>query len=97
MTQMKLVREEISAAGLGAELFWYHDRGYFEEFLGHKKGTQYGPCCTGQLLNENIFLDLKDHPTGLTLADKKLWSEHAAQIGKLHTVKVDNIDKGNCI
>ena len=42
MTQMKLVREEISAAGLGAELFWYHDRGYFEEFLGHKKGTYYG-------------------------------------------------------
>jgi len=74
MTQMKLVREEVSAAGLGAQLFWYHDRGYFEEFLGHKK-------------------DLKDHPTGLTLADKKLWTEHAAQIGKLHTVKVDNIDK----
>ena len=38
MTQMKLVREEVSAAGLGAQLFWYHDRGYFEEFLGHKKG-----------------------------------------------------------
>ena len=42
MTQMKLVREEVSAAGLGAELFWYHDRGYFEEFLGHKKGTKHG-------------------------------------------------------
>ena len=52
---------------------------------------------SGQLSTEIIFLDLKDHPTGLTLADKNLWSEHAAQIGKLHTVKVDNIDKGICI
>ena len=42
MTQMKLVREEVSAAGLGAQLFWYHDRGYFEEFLGHKKGFKDG-------------------------------------------------------
>ena len=41
MTQMKLVREEISSAGLGAQLFWYHDRGYFEEFLGHKKGEKF--------------------------------------------------------
>ena len=38
MTEMRLVRTEVSAAGLGAELFWYHDKGYFEEFLGHKKG-----------------------------------------------------------
>jgi len=60
-----------------------------KNFLVTKKVSR-----TGQLSNEIIFLDLKDHPTGLTLADKNLWTEHAAQIGKLHTVKVDNIDKG---
>ena len=38
MTDMKLVRTEVSAGGVGAELFWFHDLGYFEEFLGHKSG-----------------------------------------------------------
>ena len=38
MTDMGLIRTEVSAGGVGAELFWFHDEGYFEEFLGHKSG-----------------------------------------------------------
>ena len=38
MTDMRLIRTEVSAGGVGAELFWFHDSGYFEEFLGHKSG-----------------------------------------------------------
>ena len=38
MTDMGLIRTEVSAGGVGAELFWFHDSGYFEEFLGHKSG-----------------------------------------------------------
>jgi len=74
MTDMGLIRTEVSAGGVGAELFWFHEEGYFEEFLGHKS-------------------DLKDHPTGITMADKNIWSAHAAEIGKLHAIPVDNIDK----
>ena len=28
------------------------------------------------------------------MADKNIWSAHAAEIGKLHAIPVDNIDKG---
>ena len=38
MTDMGLIRTEVSAGGVGAELFWFHEEGYFEEFLGHKSG-----------------------------------------------------------
>ena len=38
MTDMGLIRTAVSAGGIGAELFWFHDSGYFEEFLGHKSG-----------------------------------------------------------
>ena len=40
MTDMGLIRTEVSAGGVGAELFWFHEEGYFEEFLGHKSGFQ---------------------------------------------------------
>ena len=40
MTDMQLVRTAVSGGGVGAELFWFHDEGYFEEFLGHKSGMQ---------------------------------------------------------
>ena len=90
MTDMGLIRTEVSAGGVGAELFWFHEEGYFEEFLGHKSGFQ-------STLNffHIIFSDLKDHPTGITMADKNIWSAHAAEIGKLHAIPVDNIDQGN--
>ena len=90
MTDMGLIRTEVSAGGVGAELFWFHDEGYFEEFLGHKSGFQ-------STLNFFFFIfcsDLKDHPTGITMADKNIWSAHAAEIGKLHAIPVDKIDKG---
>jgi len=74
MTDMGLIRTEVSAGGVGAELFWFHDSGYFEEFLGHKS-------------------DLKHHPTGITIADRNVWSAHAAEIGKLHAIPVNDIDK----
>lgn len=38
---MQAVGYAVSEAGIRAKLYWYHDAGYFEEFLGHKKG-EYG-------------------------------------------------------
>ena len=38
---------------------------------------------------------MKHHPTGVTIADKNVWSAHAAEIGKLHAIAVDDIDKGS--
>ena len=35
---MQAVGYAVSEAGIRAKLYWYHDNGYFEEFLGHKKG-----------------------------------------------------------
>ena len=35
---MQAVGYAVSEAGIRATLYWYHDAGYFEEFLGHKKG-----------------------------------------------------------
>lgn len=89
MTDMGLIRTEVSAGGVGAELFWFHEEGYFEEFLGHKSGFQ-----STLIFFHIIFSDLKDHPTGITMADKNIWSAHAAEIGKLHAIPVDNIDQG---
>lgn len=92
MTDMGLIRTEVSAGGVGAELFWFHDEGYFEEFLGHKSGLSRLWICFSY-----YFSDLKDHPTGITMADKNIWSAHAAEIGKLHAIPVDNIDQGTVI
>ena len=32
------IRKAVSAGGVGPKLFWLHEEGYFEEFLGHKSG-----------------------------------------------------------
>ena len=94
MTDMGLIRTEVSAGGVGAELFWFHNEGYFEEFLGHKSGLSR----VWNIIFESYCLsDLKDHPTGITIADKNIWSAHAAEIGKLHAIPVDDIDKGTVI
>lgn len=37
---------------------------------------------------------MKNHPTGITIADRHVWSAHAAEIGKLHAIPVNDIDKG---
>ena len=63
MTQMKLVREEVSAAGLGAKLFWYHDRGYFEEFLGHKKGFKDGSAVKLNYFSRSEGSSNRPHPS----------------------------------
>ena len=39
---MQAVGYAVSEAGIRAPLYWYHDAGYFEEFLGHKKGEGHG-------------------------------------------------------
>ena len=38
LTELSIVNTELSNAGIRAPLYWFHDEGYFEEFLGHKKG-----------------------------------------------------------
>ena len=35
---MELIKSAVSDAGVTAELFWFHEKGYFEEFLGRKSG-----------------------------------------------------------
>ena len=35
---MELIKSAVSDAGVTAELFWFHEKGYFEEFLGGKSG-----------------------------------------------------------
>ena len=35
---MQAVGYAVSEAGIRAPLYWYHDAGYFEEYLAHKKG-----------------------------------------------------------
>ena len=47
-----------------------------------------------QAIFECLLSDLKNHPTGITIADKNIWSAQAAEIGKLHAIPVDDIDKG---
>ena len=50
-----------------------------------------------QAIFECLLSDLKNHPTGITIADKNIWSAQAAEIGKLHAIPVDDIDKGKII
>ena len=38
LTEMKLVKSAASDAGITAELYWFHEKGYFEEFLNGKSG-----------------------------------------------------------
>ena len=74
LTEINLINAAISDAGVRATLYWFHDRGYVEEFLGHKKA-------------------LLDHPTGLTLGDKIVWSKVAAEMGKLHKVEIPDLNQ----
>ena len=41
LTEINLINTAISDAGVRATLYWFHDRGYVEEFLGHKKGNRF--------------------------------------------------------
>ena len=38
MTEIASINNGLNAAGVRAPLYWFHDQGFFEEFLGHKKG-----------------------------------------------------------
>lgn len=38
LTELALVSTAVAEAGVRAPLYWFHDKGYFEEFMGHKKG-----------------------------------------------------------
>ena len=38
MTEIALINMGLNHAGVRAELYWIHEKGFFEEFLGHKKG-----------------------------------------------------------
>ena len=39
MTELAIVSTAVAEAGVRAPLYWFHDKGYFEEFMGHKKGN----------------------------------------------------------
>ena len=45
LTEMELIKSAVSDAGVTAELFWFHEKGYFEEFLGGKSGMLHPACC----------------------------------------------------
>ena len=38
MTEIASINNGLNAAGVRAPLYWFHDQGFFEEFLGSKKG-----------------------------------------------------------
>ena len=38
LTELAIVSTAVAEAGVRAPLYWFHDKGYFEEFMGHKKG-----------------------------------------------------------
>ena len=40
MTEIASINSALNAAGVRAPLYWFHDQGFFEEFLGHKKGDR---------------------------------------------------------
>ena len=40
MTEIASINNGLNAAGMRAPLYWFHDQGFFEEFLGHKKGDK---------------------------------------------------------
>ena len=42
ITEMQIIGKAVSDAGIRAPLYWFHAAGYFEEFLGHKKGLNFG-------------------------------------------------------
>ena len=52
ITEIALINEAVSDGGVRAPLYWFHDNGYFEEFLGHKKDLWFHP--TGLALNDKI-------------------------------------------
>ena len=41
ITEMQIIGKAVSDAGIRAPLYWFHAAGYFEEFLGHKKGEKF--------------------------------------------------------
>ena len=40
MTEIASINNGLNAAGVRAPLYWFHDKGFFEEFLGDKKGDR---------------------------------------------------------
>ena len=61
---MQAVGYGVSEAGVRAPLYWFHAAGYFEEFLGHKKGNgsyinlslKYFPKICGNIQQESEFV-----------------------------------------
>ena len=47
--------QAVSEAGVRPPLYWFHDQGYFEEFLGHKTDLNKYP---GQIYREDVLLQI---------------------------------------
>ena len=45
--------QAVSEAGVRPRLYWFHDKGYFEEFLGHKIDLNKIP---GQIYQQDVLL-----------------------------------------
>jgi len=43
MTESELINVAVSDAGVRPTLYWFHDKGFFEEFLGHKEDLNKHP------------------------------------------------------
>jgi len=55
MTEIASINNGLNAAGVRAPLYWFHDKGFFEEFLGDKKDLWDHP--TGIKLDDEIILE----------------------------------------
>ena len=40
MTEIASINNGLNVAGVRAPLYWFHDKGFFEELLGGKKGER---------------------------------------------------------
>ena len=43
MTESELINVAVSDAGVRPKLYWFHDKGFFEEYLGHKEDLNKHP------------------------------------------------------
>ena len=58
MTEIASINNGLNAAGVRAPLYWFHDKGFFEEFLGDKKGERIGtlgPIRTDFVVHESLI------------------------------------------
>jgi len=80
MTENELINTAVSEAGVRPPLYWFHDKGYFEEFLGHKTDLNKIP---GQIYDPDVLVQ-----TAKNLADM-----HKVDVPNINQAKYKEIDQ----